>query len=57
MNLEISLLMAYPTVSTKFELVDSGESARAEEAGIAEDPEASEYELGTIKIEKEAGAR
>lgn len=40
-----------------FELVDSGESARAEEAGIAEDPEASEYELGTIKIEKEAGAR
>lgn len=38
-----------------FELEDSGEAARAKEKGQAEDPDASEYELGTLKIEKEAG--
>lgn len=38
-----------------FELENSGESERAKEKGKPEDPDASEYELGTLKIEKEAG--
>jgi outer membrane usher protein FimD/PapC len=38
-----------------FELVDIGESGRAEQAGEREDSEASSFQLGTIKIENEAG--
>lgn len=39
----------------EFELESSGESERAKAAGRPEDPDASEFELGTLKIEKEAG--
>jgi outer membrane usher protein len=38
-----------------FELVDIGEKGRAEQAGEREDSEASAFQLGTIKIENEAG--
>lgn len=38
-----------------FELTSTGESEKAKEAGMPEDPDASEYELGTLKIEKEEG--
>jgi outer membrane usher protein len=38
-----------------FELVDIGEKGRAEQAGTVEDSEASVYNLGTVKIETEAG--
>ncbi|MGZ3690345.1 MAG: fimbria/pilus outer membrane usher protein [Pseudobdellovibrio sp.] len=38
-----------------FELTDTGEAERAEKAGELEDSEASEFEMGTIKIEKESG--
>jgi outer membrane usher protein len=38
-----------------FELVDIGEKGRAEQAGTVEDSEASIYNLGTVKIETEAG--
>ncbi len=38
-----------------FELVDIGEKGRAEQAGEREDSEASAFQMGTIKIENEAG--
>jgi outer membrane usher protein len=38
-----------------FELVDTGEKDRANQAGEKEDSDASVFQLGTIKIETEAG--
>lgn len=39
----------------EFELESTGEAEKAKASGKLEDPDASEYELGTLKIEKEAG--
>ena len=38
-----------------FELIESAGAIKAKETGEAEDTDSSEYEMGTIKIEKKAG--